>query len=535
MGAVACARAGGACSRGSAADRSAPGGAGACGHWGGRAGRAAPTDQVEGAGSPAVDGRVHGGFSWVTVGGRQRQPDGPCSVEAETARLVRRRTGISANGCVLVLERSADGVGPDGGQVEDQAGHPRSRSGRPAAGVPAAGPRARSRRECVRRRQSRSAMPWARTRVAGGSRRFTGPGRGLGRRGSAGLDSCRAPGFRDQQGGVGNRGTRGRRCREGTGRHGAGGSRRRQLSWCCVGGGCFCGGRRCRCAIDGGRRPRRRSRRDVAAWNDAAWNDAVWWPGRRVAGERSCWLRNRGRGVAGERSCWTGAGAAGSPTGGTTPGTGTAGSTTGGTTPGTGIAGSTTGPVAGGVTAGAGSEGSGSAGEGSAGSGAACPGAAGGGASGTAGSGAVSAGPFGSAGTTSAEADSRPRNSARRPGARRDRRDVHGNHAVEGGNREVVGVRTRGGGRALAGVVGRPVERAGVVRLRGRAGQCQPRGAGDGGQKHAAQGAQGAQGAARAGGRCCRIHARTPAPGRLDNCLQGKSAPTGESRAGPKL
>ena len=34
---------------------------------------------------------------------------------------------------------------------------------------------------------------------------------------------------------------------------------------------------------------------------------------------------------------------------------------------------------------------------------------------------------------------------------------------------------------SLDGVVGRPVERAGVVRLRGRAGQCQPRGACDGG------------------------------------------------------
>ena len=378
----------------------------------------------------------------MTVGGRQRQPDGPCSVEAETARLVRRRTGISANGCVLVLERSADGVGPDGGQVEDQAGHPRSRSGRPAAGVPAAGPRARSRRECVRRRQSRSAMPWARTRVAGGSRRFTGPGRGLGRRGSAGLDSCRAPGFRDQQGGIGNRGTRGRRCREGTGRHGAGGSRRRQLSWCCVGGGCFCGARRCRCAIDGGRRPRRRSRRDVAAWNDAAWNDAVWWPGRRVAGERSCWLRNRGRGVAGERSCWIrsrGRGVADRridagnryrrvhhrrnntgnrnrrvqhgpgcrrgdcrrrerrvrerrggecrvrcrlPRGG---GRWRVGNRR--------VRGGVRGPVRVGRNDVGGSY-------------------------------------------------NRPRNSARRPGARRDRGEVHGNHAVEGGNREVVGVRT---------------------------------------------------------------------------------------------
>ena len=210
MGAVACATAGGACSRASAADRSAPGARGTSStgpfysrthyscqprRWKGRAWTMTALDQWRawtvlaqrwsawavaaltgsgrygnwGAGNPAVDGRVHGGFSWVTVGGRQRQPDGPCSVEAETARLVRGRTGISANGCVLVLERTADGVGPDRGQVKEQAGHPRSRSGRPAGGVPAAGPRARSRRECVRRRQARSAMPWARTRVAGGA------------------------------------------------------------------------------------------------------------------------------------------------------------------------------------------------------------------------------------------------------------------------------------------------------------------------------------------------------------------------------
>jgi hypothetical protein len=91
------------------------------------------------------------GFSWVTVSGRPRQPDGPCSVEAETARLVRGRTGISAKGCVLVLERTADGVGPDRGRVEEQAGHPRCRSCRPVGGVPVPGPRARSRRECLRR------------------------------------------------------------------------------------------------------------------------------------------------------------------------------------------------------------------------------------------------------------------------------------------------------------------------------------------------------------------------------------------------
>ncbi len=104
--------------------------------------------------------------------------------------------------------------------------------------------------------------------------------------------------------------------------------------------------------------------------------------------------------------------------------------------------------------------------------------------------------------------------------------------SVEEGNREVVGVRAVGGRHALTGVVGSPVERAGVIRLCGRAGERQPRGTGDGGQKDAAQGAEGS---ARAGGRCCWIHAHTPAPGRLDDCLQGKSAPTGESRAEPKL
>ena len=133
---------------------------------------------------------------------------------------------------------------------------------------------------------------------------------------------------------------------------------------------------------------------------------------------------------------------------------------------------------------------------------------------------------------------SRAGNGARRPRVRRGWSDVQGDHAVEGGNREVVGVRAAGGGSIRTGVVGRPVERAGVIRLRCRAGKSQPRSTGDGHQKHAAQGAQvarGAQDAARAGGRCCWIHARTPAPGRLDDCLQGKSAPTGESRAEPKL
>ena len=138
-----------------------------------------------GAGNPAVDGRVHGEISWVTVNGRPRQPEGPCSVEAETARLVRRRTGISANGGVLVLERTADGVGPRCGQVEVQAGHPCSRSGRPIGRVPAAGPRPGSRRERIGRGQARASMPGTRTRVSRGRRRFTFPGRGFYRRGSA--------------------------------------------------------------------------------------------------------------------------------------------------------------------------------------------------------------------------------------------------------------------------------------------------------------------------------------------------------------
>ena len=119
----------------------------------------------------------------MTVNGRPRQPDGPCSVEAETARLVRRRTGISANGGVLVLERTADGVGPRCGQVEVQAGHPGSRSGRPIARVPVAGPRPGSGRERVRRGQARASMPGTWTRVSGGRRRFTCPGRGFYRQG----------------------------------------------------------------------------------------------------------------------------------------------------------------------------------------------------------------------------------------------------------------------------------------------------------------------------------------------------------------
>src|SRR4051794_28455398 len=91
-----------------------------------------------GAGNPAVDGRVHGGISWGTVNGRPRQPDGPCSVKAETARLVRRRTGISAVGCVRVLERTADGVCAHRGHAEEQTGNPCGRPGGPIPRVPAA-------------------------------------------------------------------------------------------------------------------------------------------------------------------------------------------------------------------------------------------------------------------------------------------------------------------------------------------------------------------------------------------------------------
>ncbi|SDK37725.1 hypothetical protein SAMN04487913_10136 [Arthrobacter sp. ok362] len=512
-----------------------------------------------GAGNPAVDDRVHGGFSWVTANGRPRQPDGPCSVEAETARLVRRRTGISANGCVLVLERTADGVGLDCWQVEEQAGHPRSRSGRPIGGVAAAGPGAGSRRECLRRRQARAAMPRARTRVAGGNRRVTSPRRGFSRRGRARPDRCPRTGFRHQPGGIGNRGDRGIVCLDGTGRIGTGGSRRRRFRRYClscarVGGARFCGTRggsasRRRCAADGCRRPRRFPRRDVAR------NGAAWRYGRRVTGQRAGRTGNRSRGVynrrnnAGNRSrgvhnrrnnagirCrwghdrwghdrwvhdrwvhdrwvhdrwvhdrWGNAGARDGRIH-----TGDAG-----------------------VHHGRGH----------------C----------RIGERRLDCrrnrvrrrGPRGGrrrfrnrgrevrvrlrrlvsiGGINVRDIRPRARNGTSGPGARRGRSDVHGDQGVDGGNREVVGVRAAGGRRSLAGVVGRPGDRARVIRLCGRAGEGQPCGAGDGGQEHVAQGADGAhaaRGAARAGGRCCWIHVRTPAPRRLDDCLQGKSAPTG--------
>ena len=235
------------------------------------------------------------GISWVTGSGRPRQPDGPCSVEAETARLVRRRTGVSANGVVLVLERAADSVGPACGHVEVQVGHPRGRSGRPVARVPAAGPRARSGRECVRRGQACAAVPGTWTRVAGGSRRFGRAGRGLAPAGQRRTGQVARPGFRPQESGIGS-GQQGKGCREGTGRT-CGRSRRRLLQWRLP-------WRRCSlrrppsadAAVDGGGRARRRDARGGLAPGRPPWRAADGRPRRRPGNGRRI---GAGRGVAG--------------------------------------------------------------------------------------------------------------------------------------------------------------------------------------------------------------------------------------------
>lgn len=76
-----------------------------------------------------------------------------------TAQLVRRRSGIGGNSRMDVLQRPADGVGPELGDEEEGAGKPRGGSWRSAGRRTAAGPRAgRSRKRVGCRKAGSSAQ-----------------------------------------------------------------------------------------------------------------------------------------------------------------------------------------------------------------------------------------------------------------------------------------------------------------------------------------------------------------------------------------